>query len=334
MSLSDSDTTIVAGLADAGQRITSLSSTIGSLQALLGDVTTTVMDPGTAVAGTMPCYLDLEPAAFPRNVAKLLAMPMFGTAVTAVCNTAGLAANDPRRRPVQTSMLSSTMAIALEWTRGAVQQYQDRYEEKINRSAATMLSAIAADGTAVAEKVSTVTTLWDTIHTSTTSGRVEHTRRMDDIKATYYRDMKELDRLFSEKEKLNGLLMKQNATVQEKMKGARGIDELTSDDIQKSGVVERMVRSCVKSVDSQIYPTAGEGGKTVLSKTKLVVPVQLALQRRGSKLQINAEAWMKAMKGAFVCTKPAFMRTGLSFPTAAAEAEGTHKNGSDASQRW
>ena len=67
MSLSDNDTTIVAGLADAGQRITSLSSNIGSLQALLGDVTTTVMDPGTAVAGTMPCYLDLEPAAFQRN---------------------------------------------------------------------------------------------------------------------------------------------------------------------------------------------------------------------------------------------------------------------------
>ena len=37
MSLSDNDTTIVAGLADAGQRMTSLSSNIGSLQALLGD---------------------------------------------------------------------------------------------------------------------------------------------------------------------------------------------------------------------------------------------------------------------------------------------------------
>ena len=57
MSLSDNDTTIVAGLADAGQRMTSLSSNIGLPQALLGDVSNTVMDPGTAVAGTMPCML-------------------------------------------------------------------------------------------------------------------------------------------------------------------------------------------------------------------------------------------------------------------------------------
>ena len=77
MSLSDNDTTIVAGLADAGQRITSLSSNTTMLQALLGDVSTTVMDPGTAVAGTMPCYLDPEPAAFQRNVARLVAGIMF-----------------------------------------------------------------------------------------------------------------------------------------------------------------------------------------------------------------------------------------------------------------
>ena len=42
MSLLDNDTTIVAGLADAGQRMTSLSSNIGLLQALLGDVSNTV----------------------------------------------------------------------------------------------------------------------------------------------------------------------------------------------------------------------------------------------------------------------------------------------------
>ena len=80
MSLSDNDTTIVAGLADAGQRMSSLSTNIGSLQALLGNVANTVMDPGTAVAGTMPSFLDVEPTAFPRNVARLVAMPMFDTA--------------------------------------------------------------------------------------------------------------------------------------------------------------------------------------------------------------------------------------------------------------
>ena len=42
MSLSDNDTTIVAGLADAGQRMTTLSSNIGLLQALLGDVSNTL----------------------------------------------------------------------------------------------------------------------------------------------------------------------------------------------------------------------------------------------------------------------------------------------------
>ena len=147
MSLSDNDTTIVAGLANAGQRITSLTSNLGSLQALLGNVATTVMDPGTAVAGTMPSFLDVEPAAFPRNVARLLAMPMFDTAVTAVCNNAGLTATDPRRAQVRTAMLSSTMTIALTYAKGAVQQYQLRYEEKVNSSAATMLTAIAVNKT-------------------------------------------------------------------------------------------------------------------------------------------------------------------------------------------
>jgi hypothetical protein len=310
MSLSDTDTTIVADLASAGQLITSLTSNLASLQALMGNVATTVMDPGTAVAGTMPCFLDTQPEAFSRNVQKLQSMPMFTTATTAVCNTAGLAANDPRRAQVQTAMLTSTVAIALTYARGAVQQYQARYNEKIQETADMVLTSMNVDGDAMTKKIQSVTTMWDTIHTSTTSGRVEHTRRMDDIKATYQKDMKELDRLFAEKEKLNGLLMRQNATVQEKISGANGIDELTQEDVQKSGLVERMVRSCVKSVDSQIYPTSTEGGKTVLSKTKLVVPVQLASQRRGSKLQINAEAWMKASKGAYVCTKPAFMRAG------------------------
>ena len=41
MSLSDTDTTIVADLADAGQRITSLASNPASLQALMGNVATT-----------------------------------------------------------------------------------------------------------------------------------------------------------------------------------------------------------------------------------------------------------------------------------------------------
>ena len=268
MSLSDTDTTIVADLASAGQLITSLTSNLSSLQALMGNVATTVMDPGTAVAGTMPCFLDTQPDAFPRNVQQLLSMPMFTTAVTAVCNTAGLQAADPRRQPVHAAMLAATTAIALTYAKGAVQQYQDRYDEKVHEAAGTMLATMNVDGEAMAKKIQSVTMMWDTIHTSTTSGRVEHTRRMDDIKATYQKDMKELERLFAEKEKLNNLLMKQNATVQEKISGANGIDELTQEDVQKSGLVERMVRSCVKSVDSQIYPTATEGGKTVLKKAQ------------------------------------------------------------------
>ena len=311
MSLSDTDTTIVADLAAAGQRITTLTSELVSLQALMGNVATTVMDPGTAVAGTLPCFLDFEPGAYPRNVQNLLTLPMFTTAVAAVCTTAGLLPTDNRRQQIHATMLAASTSIALTYARGAVQQYQVRYDEKIHEAAAPMLDNISAEGKAVAEKIQSVTTMWDTINASTTSGRVEHTRRMDDIKATYIRDMKDLDRLFAEKEKLNELLMKQNATVQKKMSGAAGVDALTADDVQKSGLVERMVRSCVKSVDSQIYPNAeAAGGKTMLSKTKLVVPMQLALQRRGSKLQINAEAWMKGQKGAFVCSKPAFMRTG------------------------
>ena len=41
MSLSDTDTTIVADLAAAGQRITTLTSELVSLQALMGNVATT-----------------------------------------------------------------------------------------------------------------------------------------------------------------------------------------------------------------------------------------------------------------------------------------------------
>ena len=41
MSLSDTDTTIVADLANAGQRITTLTSELVSLQALMGNVATT-----------------------------------------------------------------------------------------------------------------------------------------------------------------------------------------------------------------------------------------------------------------------------------------------------
>ena len=41
MSLSDTDTTIVADLANAGQRITTLTSNLMSLQALMGNVATT-----------------------------------------------------------------------------------------------------------------------------------------------------------------------------------------------------------------------------------------------------------------------------------------------------
>ena len=178
MSLSDTDTTIVADLASAGQLITSLTSNLASLQALMGNVATTVMDPGTAVAGTMPCFLDTQPDAFPRNVQKLQSMPMFTTATTAVYNTAGLAANDPRRVQVQTAMMTSTVAIALTYARGAVQQYQARYNEKVQETADMMLTSMNADSDAMTKKIQSVTTMWDTIHTSTTSGRVEHTRRM------------------------------------------------------------------------------------------------------------------------------------------------------------
>lgn len=47
MSLSDTDTTIVADLASAGQLITSLTSNLASLQALMGNVATTPADPVT-----------------------------------------------------------------------------------------------------------------------------------------------------------------------------------------------------------------------------------------------------------------------------------------------
>ena len=58
MSLSDSDTTIVAALADAGQRISSLSSNIALLQAILSDVSNTVMDPGALwIARMVICEL-------------------------------------------------------------------------------------------------------------------------------------------------------------------------------------------------------------------------------------------------------------------------------------
>ena len=45
MSLSDTDTTIVADLANAGQRITTLTSNLVSLQALMGNVATTSSSP-------------------------------------------------------------------------------------------------------------------------------------------------------------------------------------------------------------------------------------------------------------------------------------------------